>query len=215
MAFENLSEQIKESLSGLKSQITESEYFNRLSEAYNNLPSRQQKLIIGLGTIITLVLLLNIPFQAFIKSNEQLQTYKAQKEIIEKLQLAEKSKAQSDFDPQKFDRLRLQSELSTQMRSFQISEEQLLIAATSPDLLGVPKKAITSGFKLSLTNLNVRQISRVSSLLENFSDSVLVTGFNSSVSKEDPHYFNTEFKLLNFSTPSDDSETSDSSFRGR
>ncbi len=215
MAFENLSEQIKESFSGIKSQITESESFNRVSEAYNNLPSRQQKLIIILGSLITLILLLNIPIQAFIKSNQQLQTYKEQKQIVERLKVTEKAKSQTDFEPQQFTKVTLQRELLNQMRTFQVSDEQFQISSTPPDLLGIPKQAVTQGYKLNLANLNVRQISRVSSLIENFSDSILITGFRSAASPEDPHYFNTEFKLLNYSTPQSETESSPSSLRGR
>lgn len=215
MAFENLSEQIKESLNGLKSRVTESESFNRLNEAYNNLPSRQQKLLIVLGSLITLVLLINIPLQSFLVSQQELQNYKEQKQLVQRLNQAAQLKSQNDFQSERFDLSRLQGDLLARMKSYQVTEDQFKAMPASADLSGVPKKAITSGYSLVLTNLNVRQISRIASMLENYSDSILVTGFKSTASPNDDHYFNTEFKLLNFSVPEDEGDSSQPSFRGR
>lgn len=215
MAFENLSEQIKESLNGIKSRVTESESFNRLNEAYNNLPTRQQKLLIVLGSLIAAILLINIPLQSFLVSQQELQNYKEQKQLVQRLTQAAQLKSQNDFQPERFDLSRLQGDLLARMKSYQVSEEQFKAMPTSADLLGVPKKAITSGYSLVLTNLNVRQISRIANMLENYSDSILVTGFKSTASPTNDHYFNTEFKLLNFSVPEEEGEAPRPSFRGR
>ncbi len=216
MAFENLSEQIKESLTGIKSRITESETYNRLAEAYNNLPSRQQKLIIIASACIGVIVLINIPLQSFLISQQELSKYQDQKELVQRLNQAVQLKNQIDFQPERFDLNRLQDDLLNRMKAFQVIDEQFKLSPTSADYVGIPKQAITSGYNLSLTNLNVRQIARISNLIENYSDSILVTGFKSSVSANDPHYFNTEFKLTNFSVPEDESEEpSRPSFRGR
>lgn len=217
MAFENLSEQIKESLTGIKSRITESESYNRLLEAYNNLPSRQQRLLILVGSLLGVLILLNIPLQSFLVSQEELQKYKEQKDLVQRLNFAAQLKSQADFQPERFDMGRLQGDLLGRMKSFQVTEDQFKLSPTTADSFGIPKQAVTSGYNVSLTNLNVRQISRIAGLLENYSDSILVTGFKSTASSEDPHYFNTEFKLLNFSVPEDESDvpTANPSFRGR
>lgn len=216
MAFENLSEQIKESLINLRSRITESESFNRLDEAYNNLTPRQQKMILVLGAFVGAVFLLNIPLQSFLTSQSELTNYKDQKQIIQRLHVAAQLKSQSDFQPERFDIGRLENDLLSRMGSFQITPTQFKLSPAEPETLGVPRKALTSGFSLNLSNLNVRQISRAASLLENYSDSILVTSLKSTASPDNPHYFNTEFKLLNFYVPEDESSGNPTpSFRGR
>ncbi len=216
MAFENLSEQIKESLQSLKSRVTESETFNRFQESYNNLPSRQQKLILVMSGIVAFTLLINIPIQTFLTSNESLVTYKNQKQIVQKLHQAVRLNSQSDFQPQKYSLMQLQGDLTNRMKTAQVSDTQIKMSSTTPDITGIPKKVQTAGYILELTNLNVRQISKVANMLENFSDSVLVTGFKSTASEQDPHYFNTEFTLLNFSIETDDAPPGlNAPFRGR
>lgn len=223
MAFENLSEQIKESFIGLKSRVTESETYNRLHEGYNNLPARQQRLVVLLSAIIVVVILINIPLQSFITSQTELQTYKEQKDLVQRLHMAQQLNNQVDFQPENFPISRLESDLLSRMSAFQVTKDQFRISSDTPDLLGVPKQAITNGYNLNFTNLNVRQISRIASLLENFSDSILVTGFKSKATQADPHYFDTEFRILNFSVPEDESSGGPSfegssgrpSFRGR
>lgn len=216
MAFENLSEQLKESLQSIKSRVTESETFNRFQESYNNLPSRQQKLILLLSGLVIFVLLINIPIQSFLTSNESLTTYKDQKQIIQKLNQAVRLNSQSDFQPRKYSLMQLQGDLTNRMQSAQINDSQIKVSSAMPDLTGIPKKVQTAGFVLELTNLNVRQISKVANMLENFSDSVLVTGFKSTASEQDPHYFNTEFTLLNFSIETDEPPPGlNAPFRGR
>ncbi len=217
MAFENLSEQIKESLQSLKSRITETESFNRLEESYNNLPPRQQKLILVLGSFIVLVLLINIPIQSFLLSKENLTTYKDQKQIVQRLNQAVRLNNQSDFKPQSYSLSQLQGDLLNRMTAFQVTDSQFKIDMGTPDITGIPKKVQTAGFSLKLTNLNVRQISKIANMLENFSDSILVTGFKTTASEQDPHYFNTDIELLNFSIQDD--QPSDginaAPFRGR
>lgn len=215
MAFENLTEQIKESLVGLKSRITESESFNRLNEAYNNLPARDQKIILIVGIIVTAALLINIPLQSFLTSQEDLGRYKEQKQLIQRLRMAEQLKNQNDFQPERFELSRLERDLSERMKAFQVVQEQIQLSPSSAKAPGIPPKAVTLGYNLNLKNLNVRQISRVASLLENYSDSILVTGFKSKASQEDPHYFDTVFEILNFTTPEDEMDTPNPSFRGR
>lgn len=217
MAFENLSEQLKESIQTLKSRITESESYNQLEEAYNNLPPRTQKLVLILTAIVISALLINIPFQSFLVSNENLSTYKEQKTIIQNLNQAVRLNSQADFQPQVFDLAELQRELSNRMTTLQINESQIKLSPTSPDLTGIPKKVQTAGFSLFLSNLNVRQISKVANMLENFNDSILLTGFKTNASKQNPHYFDTEFILLNFYLQNEDSGPPglNAPFRGR
>lgn len=217
MAFENLSEQIKESLISLKARITESESFNRLSEAYQNLPPRDQKLITIAGAVIGAAILINIPLQSFLVSQEELTKYNEQKQVVQRLNMVEQLKNQNDFQPERFEMSRLERDLLERMKAFQVVDEQFRISPSSAKAMGVPPKAVSSGFTIFLTNLNVRQISRVASLLENYSDSILLTGFRSKASAENDHYFNTEFEILNFSAPEDEGAATPGrpSFRGR
>jgi hypothetical protein len=204
MAFENLSEQIKESFIGLKSRVTESETYNRFLEGYNNLPARQQRLAILLSALIIIAVLINIPLQSFLTSQSELQTYKDQKDLVQKLNIAQQLNNQVDFQPEAFTMARLEGDLFSRIGTLQVTRDQFRISSDTPDLLGVPKKAITSGYILNFTNLNVRQISKIANILENYSDSILVTGFKSKATQSNPHYFDTEFRLLNFSVPEEE-----------
>ena len=203
MAFENLSEQISESLQTLKSRVMESESFNRVSEAYQNLPSRQQKLVAGLGLFLAVAVLVNIPLQSYLASHEEMVSYHEQKLVVADLKNTEKLRMQNSFTPEKFAISSLQSELLAKFNSLQITEAQFKIREAAPETFGIPKKAVTLGFQVELQNLNVRQVAKAANIIENLADSILVTSLRTTASSTDPHYFNTEFSILNFSIRED------------
>lgn len=211
MAFENISDQLKEQLQELKSRITESESFNRLSEWYNNLPSKQQKLLLILTGVVVFLLLINIPIQSFLTSQEELSTYKEQKQVIQRLHIAEQLKSQSDFNPERYSDSRLNGELSGKFKSLQINNDQYSISPTSPHTLGIPKQAQIIGYDVHFENLNVRQLAKVSNIIENLSDSILVTALEAKASRDNPHYFNTDIQVLNYSIEGSSNSNTNSS----
>lgn len=215
MAFENLTEQFKDLFESLRSRITESESFNSLKESYNNLPLKQQKILNLILGLVVLFLLINIPLQSYWTSKSEITTYKTQKDVLQRLHLADQMSKRADFVPRRFSISELESDLISRVTSFQILNTQLKVSPNDSDKTGLPPKVGTEGFSVQFTNLNVRQISKVASLLENYSDSILLTGLKSTPSSQDPHYFNTDFYLINFYLNESDSSPNGESINPR
>lgn len=201
MAFENLKDQLQESVSMIRSRITESEAYNRFREFYHTLPTRQQTLLKFVAVGVVLFVLINIPFNHLKESTYNMNHYSERKDIVRKLKTIEKQKSAYSFMPETFNLSRLSGELEGRLLSVPMTRDQINIQP-SPPVKGIfPSQARVETFEVNLKKLNVRQVSNSLRSIENLNDSLLVTGVTTQADSEDPHYHNVKIYVTNFSLP--------------
>lgn len=201
MAFENLQDQLKESISVLRSKVMESEVFNRFRESYYTLPTRYQSLLKwGAVFVITLVLI-NIPFGYLKEAHYNMNHYNERKSIVRKLKSIEKQKSAVTFTPEKFNLGRFRTELENRLVTIPVSKEQITVQTSSPVKGIFPAKTQVETFEVNLNKLNVRQLSNSLRALESLNDSLMVTGLTTKADADDPHYHNLKVFVTNFSLP--------------
>lgn len=203
MAFEGLQDQLKEAGIQIKSQITESEVYNRLREWYYTLPSRYQN-IVKYGALAALVIvLIYIPWGYLQEASYNMSSYKERKDIIRGLRLAEKQKLSMSFIPYKYDLSGFRSELEGKLLSVPMTKEQIAITESLPPKGLFPPKTTVQTYEVSLNKMNVRQLANSLKIMENLNDSLVVTGLTTNSDSSDPHYHNLKVYVTNFALPDD------------
>lgn len=85
--------------------------------------------------------------------------------------------------------------LDTQLGSIEI------LSDGDPNSKLAPANVTQQGVKVELKKLNLRQILDLGYRLQNLDGSVKMTGLEIKAAADDPHYFNTIFKLISYSLP--------------
>lgn len=201
MAFENISDQLKESFEALKSRVKESEIYNRFREFYYTLPSRQQTLLKIGGVALVTFFAVNIPLQHLRESSYNMNNYSERKDIIRRIKTLDKQKSALSFAPEAFNFSRFSSEAEGRLMSAPVMREQIKIQPTQPVQNLFPAQAQVETFEVNLKKLNVRQLANSLRVLESMNDSLLVTGVRTEADSEDPHYHNVKVYVTNFSVP--------------
>ncbi|MCO5113880.1 MAG: hypothetical protein M9899_06870 [Bdellovibrionaceae bacterium] len=201
MAFENISDQLKESVNTLKSRVTESELYNRFREFYYTLPTRQQTLLKVGAVLVVLFVAVNIPLQRLKESTYNMNHYSERKDIIRRIKTIEKQKASLSFSPEMFNFSRFTSEAEGRLMSVPVTREQIKIQPAQPVQNLFPAQAHVETFEVNLNKLNVRQLAHSMRVLENMNDSLIVTGVRTQADSEDPHYHNVKLYITNFAVP--------------
>lgn len=201
MAFEGLQDQLKEAGIRIKSQITESEIYNRLRESYYNQTPRSQSLIKWGALVVGVLVLINIPWGYINEANYNMSSYKERKDIIRGLRLAEKQQMSMSFNPYKYELSGLRSELEAKLLSVPMTKEQISITEGQPTKGLFPPKTDVRTFEISLNKMNVRQLANSLRIIENLNDSLVVTGITTDSDKDDGHYHNLRVFVTNFSLP--------------
>jgi hypothetical protein len=70
-----------------------------------------------------------------------------------------------------------------------------------PENTLAPKNVQQQGLKVQVKKLNLRQVIDLGYQLQSLDSSVKMTGLEIAASSEDPHYFDTVFKLISYSLP--------------
>ncbi len=202
MAFEELSENLKEQLLITKSRIEESRFVNSFNERFSSLSKRMQTTIISLACIFLCLIVLIYPISQYKSSLGYEAEFEERKELTQKIISYSKNRASQSKDPKKYGLFDFKNEVSSIGRNVRLLDTQLSImpgsGKKSPQL---PKGAEEMKFKIMGKQFNLTQAITTAYGVKNLSDSLFLENVTIKAHPGDTppgNYFDVEYVVSNF-----------------
>jgi hypothetical protein len=203
MAFEDLKERFQSESKMLWERIQDSSTFIKLREQYENLSPPMQKLsLVGTGLVLV-VILFQSPLNYFGESSEFVTEFEDKRQLIRDMMKVSRE-SQSDLNlstPPEASALKAQIE--NQMRMAQLLPEQIKSAEVVADRVNLLPGNLTQGIvKISLSQLNLRQIVDLGYQFQSISSGVKMTDLQMEANSKDPKYYDVVYKFAVLAVPS-------------
>jgi hypothetical protein len=200
MLFEDQIEQIKEGLQVLQARVQESSTFNKGIERYNSFSPVFQKIILAVVAILILFIALAAPIASYKTSVQNMEDFKVQKNLTQKVIDFSKKSADLAPQPKKYFSSSLGQEVNTLAGSYSI---KLLPEQVSVDSDRISKKIVPgasqNGFRVLAKKANIDQATALAYSIKKLNKSLLITGLDFQESREMPGYFDSTIKVANLS----------------
>ena len=202
--LDDIKDRMTEMFNTVKDAIEESSYYNNLREKFEILPAKTQRGLILGSLIFFLIILLSIPFSFLSSSRNFVSEFEEHRGLIRAL-LRTRSLASGPPLPQGLDSSEMESKAKASLSQAGLLETQIgqmeSLPEGDPENTLAPKNVQQQGLKVQVKKLNLRQVIDLGYQLQNLDSSVKMTGLEIAASSEDPHYFDTVFKLISYSLP--------------
>ncbi len=213
MNLADLREQIKDQLQNLWNQIEESSTYQTLRERFEVLPQQQQKLLIGLGAGLVLLLLISIPASYFSSANESMKEFEENRELIRGLLQAGQASQGASPLPPSVSTSQVESQVSRALAGLALTDEQkgpiqaFEPSPGSPEFLASPPIQ-QAGVSVSLKSLNLRQVVDVGQSIERQNPQLRLVTLDVRASSEPnkAFYYDVIYRFLAFALPSAEPE---------
>jgi len=205
MGLEEIKDTLSEKLSESWSKIQESPTYNSLRERYDTLSPPAQKGLIAGGIVLSLLLLLSIPYSYISSSSASIAEYNDQRSLIRNLLRASRLASEASTIPAAMPAEEVKGRVQNELSNFNLLPEQIggVIDLANQELGGAlaPSSIRQAGVGVSLKKLNLKQIVDIGFKLQDINPSVKMAGVDITASAPDPRYFDVLFKLVTFSLP--------------
>ena len=202
MAFEEVVENLKSAGNSLKEKITESSLFQSMQERYQNLNPLQQKLSLTGLSVFFLLVVLYFPLDHYLLSNENTEQFESKRLLTKNLIKSHREVNNlSDFPvPQTSENMK--SLIQGYLKEMNFLPEQIkYLNITSGSSSLIPMNKIQYGLELSLSKVNVRQITNLGSKLQSIHPALKLKDLLITMNKEDGRYQDGTFKLIALNIP--------------
>ena len=206
MNFSDIRDQIVERLSGVWTEIQESQAYGQLKERYDSLPRAAQKSMLTAAAAIFALLLLMFPWSYISSSNESVDAFESRKAMIKELFRVNRQADSLRGMPQPISAPELQGRVQSKLPALGIAGEQIGNVGIFDNAIGkpsssIPKGVLQQGVSVALKNLNLRQIVDVGYELNALDPSTKMTGVEIAATAANAHYFDVVYKLVSFAMP--------------
>ncbi len=202
MAFEEIVENLKSSGNLLKEKITESSLFQSMQERYQNLNPLQQKLSLAGISLFFFFVILYFPLDHYLLSNENTEQFEAKRLLTKNLIKSHREVNNlSDFPvPQSSENMK--SLIQGYLKEMNFLPEQIkYLNVTSGSSTLIPLHKIQYGLELSLSKINVRQITNLGSKLQSIHPALKLKDLLITTNREDGRYQDGTFRLIALNIP--------------
>ncbi|MGE0526056.1 MAG: hypothetical protein AB7G93_14730 [Bdellovibrionales bacterium] len=204
MAFENLRDQLKEQWAELSAKIQESPAFNSLRERFESqTPAVQRAIVAGAGALFALFLL-SFPLGYLSTSNEHLEYFEENRELIRGLLRASRSASEPSPVPPPVAADSLKTMIEERLRSRNLSPEQIGEMNPIPNQPAgnlAPATVVQNGLAVQVKNLNLTQIVDIANMLQNLGPGTKLMGLDVVQADGQTHYYNIIARVVNFGLP--------------
>lgn len=202
MNFEEIKENLKESLKKQWDLFQESALYIQVSERYQNLTPVAQKLVlIAIVTFLSFILI-STPMSYLSSSNDSVVEFEDRRALIQEL-LKVSREAQEVPNipvPPPLDQMR--SQVEGKLQNMRVLPEQIKSVELSNEASDlIPASALMGSLNISLAKLNLRQIVDIGHQLQIISPSVKLKDLSITANAEDPRYFDVIYKLFSLKVP--------------
>jgi hypothetical protein len=202
MAFEDLRETIASGFKYRWEQFQESDLYIGLNEKYENLSPKKQKLTVAGIAFALVYLFFSIPYGYYSASSEMVTTFEDTRSLMRDLLKASKDGQDIPEIPVPPNVEALRAQVTQQLQAARLLPEQIQGNEVSQDKPTFIPGTLTAGVvKVSLSKLNVRQVSDLGYQLQGISPSVKLVDLSMEANATDPRYYNVIYKLAVLNIP--------------
>lgn len=199
-------EQIKEQFLARWEQFQDSETYLQLKEKYDNLSPLGQKSLIALSVFFVFLFIFVTPYSWYATSEEYVLSFEDNKNLITNLLDVSQEAKKIPQHTQKLSSSDLKNRMDKILQDKWIPKEQIERIAESqfknPQGSNlIPHGIDQNGVELNIKKLTLKQIVDLGYEFERISPMVKTLSLEMKASPENPHYYNTEFKISSFSVP--------------
>lgn len=205
MAFEGLSDRLKEQWAELASKIQENSAFNSMRERFESQTPTVQKAIIAGATGLAVLFILSFPLGYLSSSNDNMLQFEENRHLIQGLLRASRISKEASPLPPPMDSGMLRSQVERVLREKQLVPEQMGEIAPLPgtpaskDL--VPAAVVQTGIAAQIKQLTLNQIVDISNTFQNQGPGTKLIGFDIVQTGGQSHYYDLILRVVNFGLP--------------
>lgn len=202
MNFDDIKEKLITEFANLQEKIKESSIYNQLKDKYDNLtPNVQKSVFYGSIAFLTLIFLY-IPYSYYSQSTSYEADFKARRQLIRDLLKVSKDVQEAPDLPMPPTADALKTQIDSQLEIARLIPEQIGGVEQVYEKSSLIADSLISYItKVSLVQLNLRQILDIGSQLETLSPSVKMKDLFIEANQKDPRYFNVTYKLVALKIP--------------
>jgi hypothetical protein len=202
MAFEDFRENIASGFKYRWEQFQESDLYISLNEKYENLSPKKQKLTVAGIAVALVYLFFSIPYGYYSSSSEMVTSFEDTRGLLRDLLKASKDAQNLPEIPVPPNVEALQAQVTQQLQAARLLPEQIQGNEISQEKPNFIPGTLTAGVvKVSLSKLNVRQVSDLGYQLQAISPSVKLVDLSMEANTKYPRYFDVIYKLAILNIP--------------
>jgi hypothetical protein len=203
MAFEDLRDRLQSEGKMLWEKIQESSLYIQIQERYQNLSPTMQKITLTGIAVFLALLFFNAPLSYFSASNENVSQFEEKRQLIRDLLKVSRETQDGLQMPVPPDVSSLKSQVDNQIQAAQLLPEQIKGTEVVTDRsVVIPGNLINGMLRVSLAQLNLRQIIDLGYQFQSVSPSIKMLDLQMEASAKDPRYFDVIYKMAVLAVPS-------------
>jgi len=205
LAFEGLSDRLKEQWAELSSKIQENSAFNSMRERFESQTPTVQKAIIAGGAALIGLFIMSFPLGYLSSSSDNMLQFEENRQLIQGLLRASRVAKEASPLPPPMDSGMLRSQIERVLREKQLVPEQMGDIAPLPgtpaskDL--VPAAVVQTGIAAQVKHLTLNQIVDISNTFQNQGPGTKLIGFDIVQTAGQTHYYDLNLRVVNFGLP--------------
>ncbi|MEZ0391523.1 MAG: hypothetical protein ACAH59_04865 [Pseudobdellovibrionaceae bacterium] len=203
MAFEDLKERLVSEFKSQWEQFQDSSLYILAKERYENFTPIQQKLsLVGIALFFT-YLLLSLPLSFYSSSSEHVAEFEGKRQLIRDILKVSKETSEGPNLPVPPDVASLKSQIDAELQNARLLPEQIKGTEETSEKVKLDTKNLFQGaVKVTLAQLNLRQIIDLGHKFQSINPSVKMTDLQMVANAKDGRYFDVVYKLAVLNVPS-------------
>jgi hypothetical protein len=218
MAFEGLTDQLKEQWAEIAAKVQETSAYNTLREKFESQPPTVQKGILAGGAALLVLFLLSFPYGYLSQSSDNMTQFDENRSLIQGLLRASRTAKEASPLPPPMDAGSLRATVERVLHERRLVPEQIgdiqpIPGAPAGDL--APKAVVQNGIAAQIKKVNVTQIIEIANAFQNLGLGTKLMGLDIVQSTGQTHYYDMIVRLVNFGLPPVGVETEPEKGSGR
>ncbi len=201
-SFEDIKEQIQNTLKNQWEQFQESSLYIQVKERYENLTPAMQKLTLWGSAALAILIVLSLPISYYSESATYVSEFEEKRQLVrDLLKTSRESQESPDLAvPPSMEQLK--SQVDAQIQSARLVPEQILGTQIIPASSKLIPNTLSEGtLKISLAKLNLKQLIDLGYQLQSLNPSVKMLDLQIEANRLDPRYFDVTYKMAALAVP--------------
>jgi hypothetical protein len=201
--FKDLGEKLSQQLLELLHKIQDSALYQKIKEKYDDLPQRQQKIVLFLLSASAIYFVLSFPLDNWSRSNESLHQFQSQRDLINELHQVVKESAEGLVFIPAPPVGQIKTDIEMRLQQFQLVADQIgpiQVEMSTSDSL-IPKNRQEGAIKVPLKKLNLRQLVDIAAEIQRLHMGVKLVNFKVDSNVSDPRYLDAHLDFVVVKVP--------------
>ncbi len=201
-SFEDIKEQIQNTLKNQWEQFQESSLYIQVKERYENLTPQMQKLTLWGSAALAILIVLSLPISYYSESATYVSEFEEKRQLVrDLLKTSRESQESPDLAvPPSMEQLK--SQVDAQIQSARLVPEQILGTQIIPASSKLIPNTLSEGtLKISLAKLNLKQLIDLGYQFQSLNPSVKMLDLQIEANRLNPRYFDVTYKMAALAVP--------------